>query len=127
MPCHKYSIRAFFEGTNEITFSDEGMEVGYPDHRRPLYLAISMNQIPIRRALVDKDALVNLIPFSSLQARGISKSRIQGYPMIQRKGRVHGRIHIAMAEGRPDSLFSSLPCGKNRGLVPHTARTDMVA
>lgn len=81
MPCHKYSIRAFFEGTNEITFSDEDMEVGYLDHRRPLYLATSMNQIPIRRALVDKDALVNLIPFSSLQARGISKSRIQGYPM----------------------------------------------
>ena len=27
----------------EITFSNEDMEVGYPDHRRPLYLAASIN------------------------------------------------------------------------------------
>ena len=57
------------------------MEVGYPDHRRPLYLAASINQIPINRALVDTGASVNLIPLSTLQAAQISKRKIQGCPM----------------------------------------------
>ena len=60
--------RALLQESTEITFSDEDMEVGYPDHRRPLYLAASMNQIPIKRALVDTGASVNLIPLSTLQA-----------------------------------------------------------
>ena len=60
----------------EITFIDEDMEVGYPDHRRPLYLAASINQIPIKRALVDTGACVNLIPLSILQATGISERKI---------------------------------------------------
>ena len=33
---------------------------------RPLYLAASINQIPIKRALVDIGASVNLIPLSTL-------------------------------------------------------------
>ena len=70
--------RALLQESTEITFSDEDMEVGYPDHRRPLYLAASMNQIPIKRALVDTGASVNLIPLSTLQAAGISKRKIQG-------------------------------------------------
>ena len=57
------------------------MEVGHPDHRRPLYLAASINQIPIKRALVDTGASVNLIPLSTLQAAGISERKIQGCPM----------------------------------------------
>ena len=57
------------------------MEVGYSDHRRPLYLAVSINQIPIKRALVDMGVFVNLIPLSTLQAVGISKRKIQGCPM----------------------------------------------
>ena len=57
------------------------MEVGYLDHKRPLYLAASINQIPIKKALVDTDASVNLIPLSTLQAAGISKRKIQGCPM----------------------------------------------
>ena len=59
--------KALLQESTEITFSDEDMEVGYPDHRRPLYLAASMNQIPIKRALVDTGASVNLIPLSTLQ------------------------------------------------------------
>nr|POF23888.1 hypothetical protein CFP56_23708 [Quercus suber] len=39
--------------STEITFSDEDMEVGHPDHRRTLYLVASINQIPIKRALVN--------------------------------------------------------------------------
>ena len=73
--------RALLQESTEITFSDEDLEVGYPDHRRPLYLAASMNQIPIKRALVDTGASVNLIPLSTLQAAGISERKIQGCPM----------------------------------------------
>ena len=68
--------KAFLQDTNEITFNDEDMEVGYSDHRRPLYLATSINQIPIKRALVDTGASVNFIPLNTLQAAGISKSKI---------------------------------------------------
>ena len=57
------------------------MEVGYPDHRRPLYLAAFINQIPIKSALVYTGASVNLIPLSTLQATGILERKIQGCPM----------------------------------------------
>ena len=73
--------RAFLQESTEITFSSEDMEVGHPDHRRPLYLAASINQIPIKRALVDTGASVNLISLSTLQAAGISERNIQGCPM----------------------------------------------
>ena len=73
--------RALLQESTEITFSDEDMEVGYPDHKRPLYLAASINQIPIKKALMDTDASVNLIPLSTLQATGISERKIQGCPM----------------------------------------------
>ena len=68
--------RALPQESTEITFSSEDMEVGHPDHRRPLYLAASINQIPIKRALVDTGAFVNLIPLSTLQAAGISERKI---------------------------------------------------
>ena len=60
--------RALLHESTEITFSNEDMEVGHLDHKRPLYLAASINQIPIKRALVDTGASVNLIPLSTLQA-----------------------------------------------------------
>ena len=55
--------------------------MGYPDHRRPLYLVTSINQIPIKKALVDTSASVNLIPLSTLQVARISERKIQGCPM----------------------------------------------
>ena len=70
--------KALLQESSEITFSNEDMEVGYPDHRRPLYLAVSINQIHIKRALADTGAFVNLIPLSTLQAAGISERKIQG-------------------------------------------------
>nr|XP_023914755.1 uncharacterized protein LOC112026305 [Quercus suber] len=73
--------RALLQESTEITFSDEDMEVGYLDHRRPLYLAASINHIPIKRALIDTGASVNLIPLSILQVTGISDRKIQGCPM----------------------------------------------
>lgn len=66
------SNRAFLEGTNEITFNR------YPDQRRPLYLVASINQIPIKRALGDTGALVNLIPLSRLQVVEILENKILG-------------------------------------------------
>ena len=73
--------RALLQESIEIMFSDEDMEVGYLDHSRPLYLAASINQIFIMRALVDTSASVNIIPLSTLQAIRISERKIQGCPM----------------------------------------------
>ena len=42
------SNQAFLKDTNEITFSDEDMEVRYPDHRRLLYLVALINKILIK-------------------------------------------------------------------------------
>uniref|UniRef100_A0A2N9HPH6 Integrase catalytic domain-containing protein n=1 Tax=Fagus sylvatica TaxID=28930 RepID=A0A2N9HPH6_FAGSY len=39
-----HASRAFLETTNAITFTDEDMEVQYPDHRRPLYLSATINE-----------------------------------------------------------------------------------
>lgn len=68
--------KAFLQDTNEIIFCDEDMEVGYSNHKRPLYLAAYINQIPIKRALVDTGTSVNLIPLYMLQAARIPKSKI---------------------------------------------------
>ena len=68
--------RALLQESTEITFSSEDMEVGHPNCRRPLFLAASINQIPIKRALVDTGASVNLIPLSTLQAAGILEKKI---------------------------------------------------
>ena len=73
--------RALLQESTKITFSDEDMEIGYQNHKRPLYLAASINQIPIKRALVYTGASVNLIPLSTLQVIGISERKIQGCPM----------------------------------------------
>jgi hypothetical protein len=40
-----HANRAFLETTNAITFTDEDMEVQYPDHRRPLYLSATINEV----------------------------------------------------------------------------------
>ena len=70
--------RALLQELSEITFSNEDIEMGYPDHRRPIYFAASINQIPIKRELVNTGASVNLIPLSTQQAAGISERKIQG-------------------------------------------------
>jgi len=64
--------RTLLQESTEIIFSNEDIEVGYPHHRRPLYLAASINQIHIKKALVDTGVFVNLIPLSTLQASRIS-------------------------------------------------------
>uniref|UniRef100_A0A2N9GD42 RNA-directed DNA polymerase n=1 Tax=Fagus sylvatica TaxID=28930 RepID=A0A2N9GD42_FAGSY len=76
-----HASRAFLETTNAITFTDEDMEVQYPDHRRPLYLSATINEVQVRRALVDNGSCINLIPLSTIQAAEISQKKIQGAPM----------------------------------------------
>ena len=57
------------------------MEVGYSNDKTPLYLATSINQIPIKKALVDTGASMNLILLSTLQAVEVTESKFQGCPM----------------------------------------------
>uniref|UniRef100_A0A2N9F895 Retrotransposon gag domain-containing protein n=1 Tax=Fagus sylvatica TaxID=28930 RepID=A0A2N9F895_FAGSY len=76
-----HASRAFLETTNAVTFTDENMEVQYPDHQKPLYVAAMINVVHIRRALVETGASLNLIPTSTLDAVGISRKKIQGISM----------------------------------------------
>jgi hypothetical protein len=80
-----HASRAFLETTNAITYTDEDMEVQYPDHRRPLYLSATINEVQVRRALVDTGSCINLIPLSTIQVAEISQKKIQGAP-IEIKG-----------------------------------------
>ena len=68
--------KTFLQDTNKITFNEEDMEVGFSDHKKPLYLAAYINQILIKRALVDKCTSLNLISLRTLQAVRISKGKI---------------------------------------------------
>ncbi|KAK9901409.1 hypothetical protein M0R45_002150 [Rubus argutus] len=52
------------------------MGVPYPDHRRPLYLEAQINDVFVRRALVDTGSSLNIIPLYVLKAAGIPQSRI---------------------------------------------------
>ena len=56
------------------------MEVQHPDHSKPLYIAAQINDVHIRRALVDTSASLNLIPTNTLKAARIPLSRIAGAP-----------------------------------------------
>ena len=76
-----HASRAFLETTNAITFTNEDMKIQYPDHRRPLYLSATINEVQVRRALVDIGSYINLIPLSTIQTAEISRKKIQGEPM----------------------------------------------
>ena len=73
-----HASRAFLETTNAITFINEDMEVQYPDYSRPLYVTTRINDVHIRRALVDIDASLNLVLASTLQAAEIPLNRVTG-------------------------------------------------
>uniref|UniRef100_A0A2N9FSW0 Retrotransposon gag domain-containing protein n=1 Tax=Fagus sylvatica TaxID=28930 RepID=A0A2N9FSW0_FAGSY len=72
---------AFLKTTNAITFIDDDMDVQYPDHRRPLYLSATINEVQVKHALVDTGSCINLIPLNTLRATDISQKKIQGAPM----------------------------------------------
>ena len=69
------------ETINAITFTDEDMEVEHPDHRRPLYLMATINDVQVRRLLVDTGALLNLIALSTLETVDLTGRRILGVPI----------------------------------------------
>jgi hypothetical protein len=76
-----HASRAYLETTNAISFMDEDMEVQYPDHKRPLYLTASINEVQVRRALVDTGLSLNLILVNTLQDANILRRKIQGTSM----------------------------------------------
>uniref|UniRef100_A0A2N9G908 RNase H type-1 domain-containing protein n=1 Tax=Fagus sylvatica TaxID=28930 RepID=A0A2N9G908_FAGSY len=76
-----HASRAFLETTNAITFTNEDMDVPYPNHRCPLYLSSTVNEVQVRHALVDTGSCINLVPLSTLQAAEIFQKKIQGAPM----------------------------------------------
>ena len=57
------------------------MEIEHPDHRRPFYLMATINDVQIRRALVDTGTSLKLIALSTLEAVGLVDRRILGAPM----------------------------------------------
>ena len=76
-----HASRAYLETTKTITFTEEDMEVEHLDHRRPLYLMVTINGVQIRRALADTGASLNLIALSTLKAIGLTSRRILRTPM----------------------------------------------
>ena len=76
-----HASRAYMETTNAITFTDEDMEVEHPDHRRPLYLMATINDVQVRRALVDTGAPLNFIALNTLKAVDLTGRRILRAPI----------------------------------------------
>ena len=73
-----HASRAYMEIMNAITFTNEDMEVEHLDHHRPLYLMATINDVQIRRTLVDIGASLILIALSTLEAVCMAGRRIFG-------------------------------------------------
>uniref|UniRef100_A0A2N9I6K9 Integrase catalytic domain-containing protein n=1 Tax=Fagus sylvatica TaxID=28930 RepID=A0A2N9I6K9_FAGSY len=126
-----HASRAFLETTNAITFTDEDMEVQYPDHRRPLYLSATINEVQVRRALVDTGSCINLIPLSNIQAAKISQKKIQGAPMeIKGFGGVgeytKGHIQLVLKVG-PIVALTRFHVVDSVDFLSHTIRKTLAA
>ena len=99
-----HANRAYLETTNAITFTDEDMEVEHLDHRRLLYLMVTINGFQIKRALVDTGASLNLFALSTLEAIGMIGRRILRAPVeiIGLGGvaeSIEGYVHLALRIG----------------------------
>ena len=99
-----HASHAFLETINVISFTDDNMEVQHPDHSKPLYIVAQINDVHIRRALVDTGVSLNLIPTSTLKAAGIPLSRITGAPIeVFGFARIHectiGSIQLVLKVG----------------------------
>lgn len=71
-----FATRAFLKSTNVISFTDEDMEAAYPNHRCSLYLEAMINDVHVRRALVDTGSSINIISLSVLIVAGVPPSQI---------------------------------------------------
>lgn len=112
---------AFIETTNVTTFTDEDKEVQHPDHSRPLYVATQINNVHIRRALVDtlKVGLIFALtkfhvidsPFSYHALLG--KPWLQNYKLVPStyyqcvKGRLNGKPICNPTNPSPFDLFKA--------------------
>ena len=76
-----HASQAFLETTNGVNFIDEDMEVQYPDHKRSMYVSTMINEIHVRRALMDTSPSLNVVPLLTFVTMGISQRKIQGLPM----------------------------------------------
>nr|POE46155.1 hypothetical protein CFP56_73591 [Quercus suber] len=74
-----HASRAFLEMTNTVTFTDEDMEVQYPNHKRPLYVPAMINEVHVRRALMDTGSSLNIPPLSTLIVAGISQKKYKNF------------------------------------------------
>uniref|UniRef100_A0A2N9F8J5 Uncharacterized protein n=1 Tax=Fagus sylvatica TaxID=28930 RepID=A0A2N9F8J5_FAGSY len=123
-----HASRAFLETTNAITFTDEDMEVQYPDHRRPLYLSAVVKDVQVRRALVDTGSCLNLIPLSTLQAANVSQQKIQGSPMeVTGFGgvtEVYNGACTTCLESGADCGTHTIPCGECGNSLPCAPRLN---
>ena len=75
------------------------MKVGYPDHKRPLYLAASINQILIKRALVDIGASVNLIPLNTLQQSSKFKNLFDQLGLTTKERKIATKALVSITSG----------------------------
>uniref|UniRef100_A0A2N9HR17 Integrase catalytic domain-containing protein n=1 Tax=Fagus sylvatica TaxID=28930 RepID=A0A2N9HR17_FAGSY len=126
-----HASRAFLETTNAITFTDEDMEVQYPDHRRPLYLSAVIKDVQVRRALVDTGSCLNLIPLSTLQAVNLPQQKIQGSPMeVTGFGgmteHTMGHVQLVLKVGA-DCGTHTIPCGECGNSLSCAPRGDSMA
>uniref|UniRef100_A0A2N9FW41 Integrase catalytic domain-containing protein n=1 Tax=Fagus sylvatica TaxID=28930 RepID=A0A2N9FW41_FAGSY len=89
---------AFLETTTAITFTDENMDVQYPDHWRPLYFSATINEVQMRRALVDTGltrfhVMDSVVPYHILLGRPwLHKHQLVSSTYYQCvKGRLNGK------------------------------------
>ena len=76
-----HASQAFLETTNAVNFTDEDMEVQYPDHKRSMYVSTMINEVHVRRALINTGPSLNIVPLRTFVTMGISQIKIQGLPM----------------------------------------------
>ena len=76
-----HASQAFLETTNAVNFTDEDMEVQYPDHKRSMYVSTMINEVHVRRTLMDTGPSLNVVPLLTFVTMGISQRKIQGLPM----------------------------------------------
>ena len=99
------------------------MEVQHPDHSKPLYIATQINNVHIRRALVDIGASLNLIPTSTLKAARIPLSRIVSAPIeVFGFAGIHectiGSIKLVLKVGPIVALTHFLSCSTWEAMAP---------
>ncbi|EXB51229.1 hypothetical protein L484_019222 [Morus notabilis] len=80
------------------------MEAPYFDHKRPLYLKATVNNVHVRRVLVDVGSSINIIPSFILTTAGVPPGRI-----TKKKTLIAGFAAERKISNPFSTLFSSWP------------------